>query len=86
MSRGENQPCSQNDLCANGLWCDTTQMKSRLFLNLGDACSNPFSCGPDAICGHDPVTRLTDCVPRPDGGATDAGTDVDGGVDAAPSR
>jgi len=25
-------------------------MKCRAFLNLGDVCSNPFSCGPDAIC------------------------------------
>ena len=85
-TRGENQPCSSNDSCTTDLWCDTTQMKCRAFLNLGDVCSNPFSCGPDAICGHDPVTRLTDCVPRPDGGATDANAGVDGSTDGAPPR
>lgn len=86
MSRGENQPCSTNDLCAAGLWCDTQAQTCRVFLNLGDACSNPASCGPDAICGKDAVTRMTDCLPRPDGGKDDGGADVDASPDGPSPR
>lgn len=84
MSRSENQPCSSDDLCAAGLWCDTQAQVCRVFLNPGDVCSSPASCGPDAMCAHDPVTRMTDCVPRSDGGTDDA--DVDASPDGPQPR
>ena len=86
MSRGEGQPCSSNDLCAADLWCDMQTRVCRIFLNPGDTCSNPGSCGPDATCAHDPVTRMTDCVPNADGGADDGGADVDGSADGPSPR
>ena len=75
-----------NDLCAADLWCDMQTRVCRIFLNPGDTCSNPGSCGPDATCAHDPVTRMTDCVPNADGGADDGGADVDGSADGPSPR
>jgi hypothetical protein len=60
-SRHENQSCDANALCADGLWCDTVQSKCAPFLHEGDACLNPFSCGPDLVCGHT-------CMQPPDAG------------------
>jgi len=65
-SRHENQSCSDDDLCATGLWCDTETCVP--WLHQGDPCNDPFSCGPTLaclhICGQPP--------PEPDGGVTGA--------------
>jgi hypothetical protein len=60
-SRHEGQSCDANALCADDLWCDTAQSKCVPFLHEGDACTNPFSCGPDLVCGHT-------CMQPPDAG------------------
>jgi len=62
QSRHQNQSCDANALCADGLWCDTVQSRCIPFLHEGDACTNPFSCGPDLVCGHT-------CMQPPDAGA-----------------
>src|SRR4029079_9534049 len=58
MSRTENGPCSANELCATGLWCDTVLQKCRPWLAAGDPCANPLSCGPDLACVDDAATRM----------------------------
>src|SRR5436190_6549309 len=75
MSKQGNQPCSSSDLCATGLWCDTTRSKCVPRLMEGDPCSNPLSCGPDLICGgKDPSGSSIRCVraPPPDSGVEQA--------------
>ena len=78
-SRQANQSCSSDDLCATGLWCASSETCVP-WLHEGDACNDPFSCGPTLACVHDVATGTTICgqpPPQPDGGvagATVAGT------------
>lgn len=72
MSRPANGACDVQQLCAAGLWCDLLRKKCVPFLNEGDACTNPFSCGPDFTCTRDPATATTICRTTPDGGVTGA--------------
>ena len=50
MSKPENGACSSDDLCASGLWCPPVEQKCRPFSKEGDACNDPFSCGPTLDC------------------------------------
>jgi Dickkopf N-terminal cysteine-rich region len=71
MSAGEGKPCSDDQLCTSGRFCDKRVWQCRPFLKEAEPCDYRVKCGPNLYCHWDRTSMTSSCQRLP----PDAGPD-----------